>query len=622
MLKRLICLAFVAMLSATLLFSGCSFSLKKGESMVYEAEYGFNIAGSADANTISLDITNTESDYEDGQALDVVMLKPYEYYNGERDRGVHYLDTTTAQGETVGQYVVGTEKTIEIDRYETIDNDTLGTSDNLYNKFILALDGKMVAGPFYVNNIESLRNYEQKTPFTTKKGILAQGNDTLLDLGCGYTEYNVRMNMLVYPNEIVNEQGEVVALDNSNLTDADAITYISNGTTYYFRRSAIEEIDSNLTFCRDNNIRAVLILYCEKMNDQYYSPYFMSYPDARDYDQCSIWASDTSTEIGFNYYKAVLEFLAERYSQEDGTYGYAHRFVIGNEIDISWNWNPIYNYHRTEALALNDYVEEYTRLLRLAEQVTKKYYADSMVLVSTCHYWAGTRTGVGVYGSKQLYDYLNAKISYQGNFNWGMAAHPYPIDLSDARYLTSESQANSISGDVDNSIYMTWTNFEILDLYLAREELLYNGQMRRVYLTEGGVSSGSYDSPIAERNLLSQAAGIAYAYYKCMSMECVDAFIYYRMVDASGDGGGCNFGVLTETHEQKPSYQVFKYLDTQYTFDYTNEYLDQLTYRIDGVNYGVRYGNVSTYRDTMVIFESSFDFDKMWSEDKFIYRNV
>ena len=619
MKKSLSCFLLIAVMFVVSGFYGCSPKVEKGEGALFEANYHFSITASSNEDSIELDIKDDgDSFFEDGFVLDVVMLKPYEYYKGEEDRGVTYQSTEYDEGVIVGTYTVGENSTLSVNRV----SDTTGYYDNLYCKSILASEGELVAGPFSVSNIDSERDFKQKIVVDSKKGILNQGNDMVLDLGCSWTEYNVMINTLVYPNEYVDGNGEVVSIDNSGLSSEEAIRFTSNGKTYYFRKSEINTIDNNLLFCKENNIKAVLILYSTRISDQFYSPYFMTYPAVRDYTRGHLWATDTSTELGAGYFTAVMEFLAERYSREDGEFGYAHRFVIGNEIDISWDWNPVVNYDTTEALPLTQYVEEYARLLRIAEQATKKYYSDSMVLVSTCHYWAGYRTGVGAYGSKQIYDYLNAKISYQGNYNWGMASHPYPIDLTDATFLTTESRSPAISGDEEETIYITWTNLELLDLYLAKEEYLFNGEMRRVYLTEGGVSSGHYSSPRYEQNLLNQAAGVAYAYYKSVTLDCVDAFIYYKAVDSEADGGGCNFGVVKDNGEIKPSYDVLKYIDTQYSFVVANQYLAQLKFRYDGKTHSVSNGKITSYKDTMRIFDSKFDFDKMWSIDKIITREI
>lgn len=583
--------------------------------VLYDGNYDFKITGSCNSNSISLNINNiSQSTYHPGEELKVVMLKPYEYYNGENERGVYFNRETDDEGTVVGTYNVDSEKTITLERYAD-------GYDNLYNKFVLAKSGELVAGPFFISEIESERNYEQKIKETTKKGILAQGNEELLSLGVGWTEYNINPNHMIYPNEYV-DQGEIVQIDNSNLSLDEAIPFESNGKTYYFRKSKIDAMDKDLLFCKENNIKVVYIVYYLRDLDQFYAPYFMGYPDARDYDINKIFGIDTSNEYGAGYFTAAMEFMAERYSREDGEYGWVHRFVIGNEIDLSYEWNPIFNYNETAPLELKQYIEEYARALRIAEQATKKYYSDSMVLISNCHSWNGSRSTLASYCAKDIYDYLNAKVSYQGNYNWGIAGHPYPKDLSSAKYLEEEVGDNDVNGNIEDSLYITWTNLEIYDLYLSQEHLLFNGQIRKVYLTEGGVSSGSYNSPTASQNELAQAAGIAYAYYKAMSMDCIDAFIYYKLIDSSADGGGCNFGLYTDSMEKKASYEVFKYMDTQYSFEVANEYLSSIRFRKDGVIYSVNNGNITSYRDIMDVCDSGFDWDKQWSEDKIIVQTV
>ncbi len=587
------------------------------EIVKYDGNYDFTIVGSCDSDNISLSITNTKTTgYDAGVTLDVVMLKPYEYYDGEHDRGIYFDRDSSDAGEVIGSYAVDSPDTLTLARY------TSAGYDNLYNKFILAKDNTLVAGPFFVSQIESERNYTQKITAETKKGILAQGNDELLATGCGWTEYNINPNMFIYPNEYVNDLGETVQIDNSNLTDSQAITFVSNGKTYYFRKSVIDAMDNDLLFCKENNIKVVYIVYYQKYLDQTYAPYFMTYPAARDYDKNKIFAIDTSTELGANYFTAAMEFMAERYSRESGEYGYVHRFVIGNEIDLSSEWNPVFDYNTTTPLDTEQYVEEYARTLRIAEQATKKYYSDSMVLVSTCHSWNGNRTALASYSAKEIYDYLNAKVSYQGNYNWGMAGHPYPKDLSVANYLEEEVGDNDVNGDINSSLYVTWTNLEILDIYLSQDHLLFGGTMRRVYLTEGGVSSGGYNSPTASRNALAQAAGIAYAYYKSMSLDCIDAFIYYKLIDSELDGGGCNFGIYTDYMEQKISYEVFKYIDTQYSFDVANTYLSSIKFRKDGVVYSTERGNITSYEGIMDVCDSGFDWESQWDVSKIITRTV
>ena len=617
------------------LFAGCSFGYKPGETAKLKANENYKIVASATDDNINLSISTKEK--EENTTYDVVKLKQYEYIKGETDIGVNYYNKDNfvySTGQKVGEYVSGEKTTISLDRYKasegTIETDqTIASAnydyDDLYSKFVLAKDGKLVAGPFMVSEIDSQRDYEQKTEALNKKGLICEIQDTVVESGSSWTEMNVLVNEVVFPNELVNEQtGEVTPVDNSGREAEGNYRFFSNGKVYYMRKSYVDQIDNHLLFCKENNIKSILILWCQKNYDQSHCPYFLTYPMARDFAGAHIWAVDTSSEIGAGYYTAVMEFLAERYSREDGLYGWVHRFVVGNEVDISTEWHPLANYNTTESLPLSQYVEEYLRQLRLAEQATKKYYKDNMVLVSTCHYWAGSKAERGRYASKSIYDYINQKATYQGNFNWGMAAHPYPVDLSDSFYYLNETSLKDkslVSGDFNTSTYITWTNFEILDLYLAQEALLFNGQMRRVYSTEGGVSSGIYEIN-REINEKRQAAGVAYAYYKSMSMECIDALVYYRTYDAAGDGSGCNFGLFDSSHNAKPSWEVYKNIDTERSFEIANLYLSDMRYRKNDVLYGNNKNPITSYKQAMKLVDSDFDWETAWSEDKIITRRL
>jgi len=610
MYKKLMAL-ILTLLITPLMLVGC------GGGNDTQPEKIFSVTASCDENYVKLEISNKDTNlFAVGEQLQIVMLKPYEYYKGETDRGINEKNDRVDSGSVVGVYTVGTPKTIAVDRFDA------SQYDNLYNKFILAKNETLVAGPYLVNNIKSQRFFTQKTVAATKKGIISQGDERLLDLGVGWTEYNINPNSMVYPNEQVNEQGEIVAIDNS-VHESNIIEFVSNGKTYYFKKNVIESMDNSLLFCKNNNIKALYIIWNIKNYNQLDAPYFMSYPSARDYTKSVIWSIDTSTELGAGYFTAVMEFMAERYSREDGQYGWVHRFVIGNEVDYSWQWNPILNYDKDTALSLNNYVEEYSRTMRIAEQATKKYYSDNMVLGSSTHSWtSGRNNGNGNYASVDIYNYLNEKTKKQGDYNWGFAGHPYPQDLSCSNFLEEEAGKRYINGDFNDTVSITWTNLEVFEEYVKQENMLYNGQMRRLYLTEGGVSSGAYTSPNVKRNELNQAAGIAYAYYKAMSMDCVDAFIYYKLIDSIGDGGGANFGLFNDDMTKKPSYEVFKYLDTQYSFVVANQYLSNIKYKLNGIVYSTGRGNISSYRDTMKIVDSDFNWEVQWSESKIISRQI
>ncbi len=576
----------------------------------------FKISASAQQDKISLNIKNIEKPkgYSSGDQLDVVMLKPYEYYKGEVDLGIFEGTEKADAGLMIGNYTVGNEATLKIDRYS-------GDYDQLYNKFVLAKDGSLVAGPFYVSQIDSERNFEQKTVTATKKGVIGDSDMILQDTGCGWTAYNIALSDVIYPNEKPGPNGEDILIDNS-LRPADSIeTFEFNGKTFYMDKNYINSLEDRFLECKKHDIKVVLICLNGNTTDYDNTPYYMGYKDTN--SNARLRAFDTSTEKGMEYFAAVMEFLGERYSREDGKYGWVHRYVIGNEVDLSAEWNPTFDYGKHDELQVNNYVEEYLRALRIADQALKKYYHDSMVLVSLAHYWNSHGNENGSYAPYDLLNTLNEKTSYSGNFNWGLAGHNYPIDLGETVFLEKESRDPSITGDFKTTQVITWTNLEVYDQYLSQEALKFNGQLRRLYLTEGGVASGALQT---EYTLAAQAAGIAYAYYKTVSLDCVDAFIYYRGVDNLGDGSALTFGLYTTGYPDqnaiKPSYEVFKYLDTQYSFVVANQYLDKIVFYKDKVRYSKARGNVTSYFDAMNICESNFDWEVKWKESNIITRHV
>ncbi len=575
---------------------------------------GISVVASCDKQNISLQISSQEG----GGSVDVVMLKPYEYFQGEKDRGIYYNTDECAQGEKVGQYCLGTTQTISVERYSQTGE------DKMYNKFVLACDGKLVAGPYFVTEITPKRHYDRPLTVITKKGIINQNKQEVIDLGCGWTEDNVIINSIIYPNEIY-ENGQIKPLDNSNLGSA-AIEFDCNGKKYYFRKSLIQSIDKEVKYFTDQNVNVVFILICVASRDQRQSPYFMTYPGVRDFDiegngKSKCWAINTANEYGLGYFSAVMEFLAMRYSYKNNRHGHVERFVIGNEIDASC-WNAVDNYDKVEPLPLEDYVEEYARTVRIAEQATKKYYKNNKVLLSLTHFWNGASPERGCYQPKQILDYFNKKVKAQGNFDWGMAAHPYAVDLLEYNFLYEETTKRLVTNDIENTYCITWTNLELLDVYFKQDDLLFNGQVRKVYLTEGGCPSGIYGFEEMAEPL--QAAGIAYAYYKAMMLDCIDAFIYYKMTDSpSGDGApSATYGLFQEDGKTKKlSYELFQYLDTQYTFDIAEIYLKYVKVRKgkDVLSYG---NGFTTYKEIMDLYDSPYDFENEWQEEKMIFRTA
>lgn len=332
---------------------------------------------------------------------------------------------------------------------------------------------------------------------------------------------------------------------------------------------------------------------------------------------------NTSNVYGMGYWTAAMEFFAERYS--GGEKGYVSTFVIGNEIDFSGNYFCIHK----DPQPLDVYLEEYARCLRLADLAVKKYNPDGDVCVTLTHSWVEKSYTTGwldySYAAKDILDKLNEKTKREGDYNWGITPHPYGYSLAATRifeYDTKEGRDKDhrMTADYATSAALTFTNLEILDLYLNREEMKFNGKARSVYLTESGISSSGYygDSIETDRTTDAddetlcqniQAAAIAATWYKVSQLDCIKVYSYYRMVDNPGEGVNFTPGLLKNGGAEKFSYELWKYIDTPLSFEISYPYLKYITY-YDGEGNFTTYnsGKFRSYLDILNLFGTDYDF--------------
>ena len=147
----------------------------------------------------------------------------------------------------------------------------------------------------------------------------------------------------------------------------------------------------------------------------------------------------------------------------------------------------------------------------------------------------------------------------EGDFEWGVAYHPYPQGLFQA--ATWNDKRPSFSFD---SPYITPKNIEVLDAYLHRQPLLYRGEkLRTVLLSEQGFHSKDY-SPESQQ---LQAAALVYTWHKIRPLSTIEAFHNHRWIDNQGEGGLLP-GLRTLPDAAKPfgerksGWSVYQALDT------------------------------------------------------------
>lgn len=580
--------------------------------------YDFKI--SALENEIKVTASNIGS-Y--GEEAKLVALPIYQYLYDEETKGL--AEETSATPIEIDNYQGGTNKEFKFNRYFNDDCDGI-----YYKYFIISDSDEILAGPMFCTEIEPIFKHEVPIKPVNKKGITCEDifDPVVTDLGCSYTEINFVIETAIVPNERcvngkpvkinweekTNDSGQLTISAEGRSYKVDYLDY--NGERYYFRLDSFKYYDKLIKEFTDRNVIMTLILLLPNILDQYAQPYYLKYPNTE--ATTAFMQPNTSNKYGAGYWGAFMEFMAKRYSSENSPYGYVQSYILGNEIDGSFHYNAIVGPGQAAPL-LEDYMEEHEREMRISNQAIKKYHPNNQIYISLTHFWSSRYED---YSTKDIVDYITAKTLKQGNYDYGLTVHPYGVNLSKPEFWKGDLATSGFNGSL-NTTFITWSNLEVLQLYLEQSSKMCNGKVRSVYITEGGVASSS-SGELKELTKLQQCAGVAYLYYKAAHLSCVKAVSYYRLLDNVDDGA--YFGLLNGNWQKKPAYNVWKYIDTQYSFDVSNQYLKYIEWTTmegwSSITHSVETGLVNSYKDTMPLVESRFDWDSVWNEDLIMVRHI
>lgn len=602
-LSILSCFAIILLASSTLLACGRSDepTLKFDENQA-----NISMVVSATEDKITFDISSEEEKVGDAN-VSLIGMKAYEYFEADQYKGLSTSVVTEDECLPLTTYKLGTDASFEMNRF-------VDGYDNLYNKYYLVHDGKILKGPVYATEIAALSNAQPVLDIKSKKGIIGEIVQGYSALNASHVVLNFPIQNLIFPNEYFEGDEKV---DFEPASSSLAIEFTSNGKKFYFNKSVVENFDNQVKSYYDLGADITAIIYAANQNiaDE-------NFPQKMTYD-CStegaiILGLNTDNSYGFEYYIAMMEFLSQRYSTQNLEHGFISTYVIGNEVDYARDYFRISNNHAP----FNTFMEEYSRLLRLSNLAVKKSHASVKVSTSFTHMWAEQGytfqdDAVKAYAPKQMVDWLNTKTKMEGDYDWGIAPHCYCFTLSTTRvfeYDTYEGRFKKGMTNDFNTSTITYSNLEILDLYLNQDFLKFNGQPRSVYLTESGVSSSGYygdnkkqdDDDLAQK---IQAGVIAATWYKVSQLDSIKYYSYYRLNDGITEGENLTLGLATSLGERKLSFEVWKNIDTKYSFNYANPYLKYVKYYDEDFNLqSVDNGGIKSYLDVLDIFGTGYDF--------------
>ena len=569
----------------------------------------FNVAGTGSANVLR---------FEANRYLEADPLK------GVIDKG--------SEGDVVGTYQCGSTQVIKAPRRSDEGH------DYLYCKYYVEQNGKILAGPVYVTNVDA-SNAQITTPTQTKKGganthgmTTVKTPDIINDLDAKWTNVTVDLGSLLIKNE--NIDGSPV--DQSIYDNTTTFTY--EGVDYHFNNKRLNKYDEIIKKYTSYGINVQVILLCYRAGGDWKTyPQALSYVGEEGFPPTTFWSGEsigynTSTQLGEKYFLATMEFFGQRYSQSAEN-GLVYNYVVGNEIDWGFAWQHIASWHYDEAgqvvyetLTLDTYMEEISRSMRLANLALKKYNSNITISISFTNLWAKASAetdgfteydyGYDSYAPKNQLDWLCVHEKARGDYDWGIVLHPYGADAFDSSdVLNDELEAvkerNYTSPDYKTSEHITISNIEIIETYLENNIARCNGQLRGVRLTEFSVSAAG-DSQ-QEQN--EQAGYLAWSFYRCALLPCIRSFEYWPVVNPKlAEGSKSRTGLLdTDGQTKRKAYDLWKYIDTNKSFEYASKYLPYLSYTKDGVKYCLDNGNITSYKDFLNIDSGNYDWDSVWN---------
>ena len=421
-----------------------------------------------------------------------------------------------------GRIVSVTEKkqkrSIIFDRY-------VGDLDLLICRFEAVVGGEILDGVRYVTDMTPECSACAPAPFDVKRPVGTWVTSTAddidyLGMGAMMTEINSPWIQTVTPTE-------------------QDIPHEFCGQTYYFDKPTMDLYDKLMQPCIDRGVPCLIRMinrfsYRLKGSDDALTKIIghPGYESTGFNEQMS--AFNLRTEQGLMMYCAFIDFICARYMDTASPLYCSNLMDVGNEINAQAVW------HNCGPMTCGDYMEEYSQQLRLAHLIGRKHNAAHRVDVSFDHHFAipYRPDPLRYYSAKECLFTLAALARRDGDFPWGISAHPYPENLSRPDFYYDETATFDL-----NTPRITMKNLEVWQYLSTHPDLTYRGLPRAVVFDEQGFHT-DYDDPESENK---GAYAFVLLWQKMKKCPSVEQFLINRYTDMPlGDEGGLHLGLRYE----------------------------------------------------------------------------
>ncbi|MEL7498419.1 MAG: DUF5722 domain-containing protein [Planctomycetota bacterium] len=375
----------------------------------------------------------------------------------------------------------------------------------------------------------------------------AKADHPIYDLGLSHVTINIVLNGLIQRTPRIGFQ-----------------EWEFEGRKYYVNENVLRRYDGQLARLRAENIVVSMILLISNQRRNG-AKHLLIHPEAES-DGKFAMPNLTSAESA-NMYRAILTHLAERFSREGPNAGRVTNWIMHNEIDQSGAWTNM------GAQPIERYFETFMRSTRLVHQVTRRFNPHSRAFVSLTHHWTKISKGKHVYRVRDLIDLFARASNVEGDFEWGVAYHPYPQNLREPRTWNDRQ----VTFDFDTPL-ITSKNIEVLPAYLNQRRIRFEGEHQRaILLSEQGCSSPT----MSDEDQRVQTAGIVYMFLRMRQLPTVEAFHYHAYKDTPAVEQA-RFGLVDENLKPKFSWRIYKALNTdgeQETIEFAKPIIGNTVFR-------------------------------------------
>ncbi len=405
---------------------------------------------------------------------------------------------------------------------------------HIYSSYVIAQkneDGtySAISDNVYIKNPEILTQNDESFPIrTTKKGLITLISTDAQYLGAAHTTVDVEID-----DYICATKGD------------NTITYTFFGQSFYINEAKLQSLDRKIKAYSDAGMTVYLNILLGKCEDDALS--FLYFAGE---SPSALYSLNTQDLKPARHYAAFCEFIANRYSNADGKYGFVPGYILGYEVNAVSKWGYLHSSDTVE------YIKNYERAYRILYNAVKSTYSNGRVYISLSNLF--NSDGTGDIGAREFIDSFASEIKNGSDIAWSLAINPYASDPANTEFW-NDPKATSLP----DTQYVTMKNLDVLTDYMKDAKLTYNGNVRDIIISSFGISGNYNNTDNAER----QAAAYALAYIIAEANEHIDAFIYYRQIDHPQElqkfGLWSTSSLSSPTPDyKKPIYGIFRDVDS------------------------------------------------------------